>query len=74
MSSTESLLYTLHLVVYGLSASCIVGVMGSITASGSTYCYIVEWIERLWRGDSDTIIITLLFLSVVSGYGIDLID
>ena len=71
MSPTESFLYTLHLIAYGLGASCIVGGMGSTADSRFTYYCIVEWVERLCSGDCDTIVITLLFLSVVSGCGIE---
>ena len=52
----------------GLGTSCIAGEISYAADSLFTYCHIVEWIKRLCRGDGDTILITLLFFSIVFGY------
>jgi len=58
---------SLNLTLHGLGISCIVGGVGYVTDSRLTYCHIVEWVEKLCRGDSDAILVTLLFLSLASG-------
>ena len=58
---------SLNLTLHGLGISCIVGGIGYATDSQFTYFQIVEWIARLCKGDSDTIMMTLLFLSIALG-------
>ena len=67
MSPTDSLFDTFNLALHGLGISCIVGGIGYATDSQFTYRHIVEWIEKLCRGDDDAIVATLLFLSIAFG-------
>lgn len=67
MSPAASFFGNLDLVFHGLGISCIVGAIGYATDSQFTYGHIVEWIERLCKGDNDAIVATLLFLSIMSG-------
>ena len=54
-------------VLQGLGISCILGGIGYATDSQFTYCYIVEWVERLCKGDGDAIATTLLLFSIAFG-------
>ena len=64
MSPADLLLDSLNLTLHGLGISCIVGGIGYATDSRLTYHHIVEWVEKLCRGDGDAVLVTLLFLSI----------
>ena len=61
---------SLNLALQGLGISCIVGGVGYITESQLTYRHIVEWVDRLCKGDGDTVLVTILFLSIASSWAL----
>lgn len=61
---------SLNLALQGLGISCIVGGIGYVTDSQLTYRHIVEWVDRLCKGDGDTVLVTLLFLSIASSWAL----
>jgi len=67
MSLANPFLGSLNLTLHGLGISCIMGGVGYATDSRFTYCHIVEWIRRLCGGDGDTILVTVLFISLAFG-------
>ena len=70
MSPADIFFDSLNLTLHGLGISCIVGGVGYATDSQLTYCHIVEWVERLCRGDGDAVLVTLLFLSIVFNWAL----
>ena len=61
---------SLNLALQGLGISCIVGGVGYITESQLTYHHIVEWVDRLCKGDGDTVLVTILFMSIASSWAL----
>lgn len=70
MTPADMFFDSLNLVLQGLGISCIVGGVGYATECQFTYRHIVEWVDRLCKGDGDTVLVTLLFLSIASSWAL----